>query len=214
MSVWAIVTAGGSGQRLAVRSRSTWTSVGGAFLQRAIDAGPDRRRRSVSLPDTDLDPPAGGAPGRDPVAGGATRPDSVRNALAAVPGAATIIVVHGLSHPLAGPALVAAVVEAVRAGAAGAVPGLPVLDALKTVDGSGHVERTVDKTGVVQAQCPQAFAADVFRRAHAGSPEAAEDSELVEAVGGRVVVVPGDPANLHVATPRDLEIARYLAERC
>jgi 2-C-methyl-D-erythritol 4-phosphate cytidylyltransferase len=63
---------------------------------------------------------------------------------------------------------------------------------------------------VVAVQTPQAFRADTLRRAHAGGVEGTDDASLVEAIGGRVVVVPGDAANRKVTTPEDLDRARAL----
>lgn len=137
------------------------------------------------------------------VAGGATRSDSVRAGLAKVPAEAAIVVVHDAARPLAAGSLFAAVIDAVRAGADGAVPGLPVPDTLKRVD-RDRVVATVDRDGLVAVQTPQAFRAAVLRAAHSAGGDATDDAALVEAAGGTVVVVPGDPANVKVTTPEDL----------
>ena len=125
--------------------------------------------------------------------GGATRSESVRAGLAAVPPDAEVVVVHDAARPLATAALFDAVIDAVRAGADGAVPGLPVADTLKRVDDVRVIE-TVDRVGLVAVQTPQAFRAGVLRAAHAPAADATDDAALVEALGGTVVVVPGDPA--------------------
>ena len=137
------------------------------------------------------------------VAGGATRSDSVRSGLAAMPSDAGIVVVHDAARPFAAPALFAAVVDAVRAGADGAVPGIAVTDTIKKVAG-GRVVATLDRATLVAVQTPQAFASEALRRAHAGAGEATDDAALVEAAGGRVVVVPGDPANTKITLRTDL----------
>jgi len=144
------------------------------------------------------------------VAGGATRAASVRAGLAAVPAEAAIVVVHDGARPLASPALFAAVVDAVAAGADGAVPGIPVADTLKRVDGD-TVSATLARDGLVAVQTPQAFRADVLRRAHAQEPDATDDAALVEALGATVRVVPGDPRNIKVTDRRDLDVADALA---
>ncbi|MCL9797363.1 2-C-methyl-D-erythritol 4-phosphate cytidylyltransferase, partial [Frankia sp. AgKG'84/4] len=59
-------------------------------------------------------------------------------------------------------------------------------------------------------QTPHAFRADLLRAVHAGAPEAVEDSQLVTDAGGTIVVVPGEPANIHVTTPDELAMARLL----
>ena len=72
-----------------------------------------------------------------------------------------------------------------------------------------HDEHARD--GLVGVQTPQAFRADVLRRAHHGDPDATDDAALAEAAGATVRVVPGDARNLKVTTPADLEIAQALA---
>jgi 2-C-methyl-D-erythritol 4-phosphate cytidylyltransferase len=137
------------------------------------------------------------------VAGGATRSDSVGAGLAGVPDDAEVIVVHDAARPRATPALFAAVVDAVRRGADGAVPGVPVTDTVKRVDGARVVE-TLDRSALVAVQTPQAFRADTLRRVHAGGGEATDDAALVEAAGGTVVVVSGEPDNRKITHPGDL----------
>jgi 2-C-methyl-D-erythritol 4-phosphate cytidylyltransferase len=83
-----------------------------------------------------------------------------------------------------------------------------VIDTLRVVGGS-----TVDRTGFVAVQTPQAFRAAALRSAHAGDPEGTDDASLVEAAGGRVVVVDGDPANIKITTPTDLALAELLCRR-
>jgi 2-C-methyl-D-erythritol 4-phosphate cytidylyltransferase len=134
------------------------------------------------------------------VAGGASRSASVRAGLAAVPADAEVVVVHDAARPAARPALFESVVAAVLAGADAAIPGVPLVDTVKRVAG-GVVVETLDRTALVAVQTPQAFRAAVLREAEG---EATDDAALVEAAGGRVVVVPGDPANLKVTEPADL----------
>jgi len=95
----------------------------------------------------------------------------------------------------------------VRAGADGVVPGLPIADTVKRVRGE-EVEATLDRSELVTVQTPQAFRADMLRKAHAGGDDASDDAALVEAVAGRVVVVVGDPLNAKVTSLHDLERAR------
>ena len=137
------------------------------------------------------------------VAGGATRSASVRAGLAAVPPDADVVIVHDAARPFAAPALFEAVIAAVRDGADGAVPGVPLADTVKRVVGS-QVIATLDRDELVAVQTPQAFTAAALRRAHAGAVEATDDAALVEAAGGRVVVVPGDPANTKLTLRTDL----------
>jgi 2-C-methyl-D-erythritol 4-phosphate cytidylyltransferase len=75
---------------------------------------------------------------------------------------------------------------------------------VETVDGAPRVSATLDRAALVAVQTPQAFAADLLRRAHATGTEATDDAALVEALGATVRVVPGDPRNLKITTPADL----------
>jgi 2-C-methyl-D-erythritol 4-phosphate cytidylyltransferase len=147
------------------------------------------------------------------VAGGVTRSESVRRGLAAVPEEATIVCVHDAVRPLASPALFTAVIEAVQAGADGAVPALPVTDTIKVVAPNGDVVETPDRAALVAVQTPQAFRTDVLRRAHSSGEGSTDDAVLVERLGGRVVTVPGEPWNRKITEPDDLEWARrWLSE--
>jgi 2-C-methyl-D-erythritol 4-phosphate cytidylyltransferase len=145
------------------------------------------------------------------VEGGATRADSVRAGLAAVPGDADIVLVHDAARPLATRALCDAVVAAVRDGADAAVPAVPISDTVKRVEGSRVVE-TVDRSDLVSVQTPQAFRASVLRGAHASGGDATDDAALVESTGGTVAVVAGDPRNIKITTPDDLVVATALIE--
>jgi len=151
-------------------------------------------------------------PGVDAVVpGGTTRSGSVRAGLAAVPGDADVVLVHDAARPLAPVALFEAVIAAVRAGAQAAIPAVPVANTVKRVAG-GKVVETVDRADLVEVQTPQAFEAAALRHAHADEPDATDDAGLVEAAGGTVVVVDGDPANLKLTHPHDLTVARALVD--
>lgn len=145
------------------------------------------------------------------VAGGATRSASVRCGLAAVPQDATIICVHDAARPFASEYLFDEVIDAVCAGADGAVPGLPVVDTIKFIDAANVVKSTPDRNQLVAVQTPQAFRAKSLRRAHQNNPEGTDDSTLVETNGGKVVVVMGDPLNRKITTPEDLNWARAIS---
>lgn len=204
MSVWAIVVAAGRGERLGGGEPKQYRRVGGL---RVVDWS---LAAAASVADgTVLVVPADRAEVPEPgagtvVAGGATRSASVRAGLAAVPDDVEVVVVHDAARPAAPPALFSSVVDAVRAGADAAVPALPLADTVKEVDGS-RVVGTPDRARLVAVQTPQAFSAAALRAAHAGDAEATDDAALVEAAGGSVVVVDGDPANVKVTRPDDLE---------
>jgi 2-C-methyl-D-erythritol 4-phosphate cytidylyltransferase len=142
------------------------------------------------------------------VGGGATRSASVRAGLAMVPDDADVVVVHDAARPFAGARLFASVVDAIRDGADGAVPGLAVTDTIKMVDDDGVVTGTPPRDRLVAVQTPQAFRAGALRSAHRSGADGTDDAAVVEMSGGRVVVVPGDPDNRKITHPIDLDWAR------
>jgi 2-C-methyl-D-erythritol 4-phosphate cytidylyltransferase len=208
-TVWAVVVAGGSGQRFGQLKQFALLAER-PVVEWAVAAC---RPSSCGVV---LVVPRGGtldrAHGADVVVeGGVTRAESVRLGLAAVPDEAEVIVVHDAARPLASEALFRAVIDAVGAGGAGgAIPGVPVSDTIKVVDGAQTVTATLDRATLVAVQTPQAFGAALLRRAHAEGGEATDDAALVEALGATVRVVPGDPQNLKITTPADLGTAEHL----
>ncbi|MEA2972861.1 MAG: 2-C-methyl-D-erythritol 4-phosphate cytidylyltransferase [Actinomycetota bacterium] len=200
-SVWAIVVAGGGGLRFG-GPKQFEDLLGRRVLDWSVAAARDACDGVVVV--VPADRVTDGT-----VAGGPTRSASVRAGLAAVPADAEIVVVHDAARPLAGADLFERTVAAVRGGADAAIPGVPVTDTVKQVE-DGRVVATVDRSRLVAVQTPQAFRAAVLRRAHAGDPDATDDASLVEALGGRVVVVDGDPRNLKLTSPDDLLVARAL----
>jgi len=147
------------------------------------------------------------------VSGGETRSESVRRALQAIPDEATIVCVHDAARPFVPDAVVHAVLDAVRAGADGAVPGVEVADTIKSVDDLGNVTGTPERARLRAVQTPQAFRAAVLSRAHSFGAEATDDAALVERGGGRVVVVPGDAILRKITTRDDLRWASQQALR-
>ena len=214
-AIWTIVVAGGSGRRFG--SEKQYESLGG---RRVIDIACDTARAAsdgvvVVLPS---DGAATGWSAPEPtreraVAGGETRSDSVRAGLAAVPVEAAVVCVHDAARPLATAELFARVIDAVRAGAAGAIPGVAVTDTIKIVDPHGTVASTPDRASLVAVQTPQAFAAAALRDAHAAGGDGTDDAVLVERRGGRVVVVAGEPWNRKITEPEDLVWARSWWDR-
>jgi 2-C-methyl-D-erythritol 4-phosphate cytidylyltransferase len=208
--VWAIVVAGGSGRRFGGLKQFLHLS-GRPVASWSIEAC-----RSVAdgvvLVVPVGDQAADGMGADRTVPGGATRADSVRAGLAAVPEEADIIVVHDAARPLATPDLFVTVVDAVRApGVDGAIPVLPVSDTLKRVV-DAVVTATVDREGLMAVQTPQAFRAPALRAAHGTGGEATDDAGLLERLGATVMTVAGEPGNLKITNPDDLAMAEALIQ--
>jgi len=166
------------------------------------------------------------------VDGGATRAESVANALAAV--GTELVAIHDAARPLVTPELIEGVVATLAADpdADGAIAASPVTDTIKRTaggllndspHGSGEkaaieVVETVDRGRLWAAQTPQVFRVEALLRALEADPtrgEAATDEAmLIEAAGGRVLIHPSPPGNLKVTAPFDLRLAEVLlAER-
>jgi 2-C-methyl-D-erythritol 4-phosphate cytidylyltransferase len=133
------------------------------------------------------------------VTGGATRADSVRVALSALPDQARVD----------------AVIARARAGV-GAVAAVAVSDTIKQVsDGAARVARTVPREGLWRAQTPQGFPRRMLEQAYArlrrGDAPPTDDAELCERAGFPVEVVTDSPHNLKVTTPDDFRLAEALA---
>jgi 2-C-methyl-D-erythritol 4-phosphate cytidylyltransferase len=208
-TVWTVVVAGGSGARFGAAKQ--FEQLGDRrVVDWALEAAQTASTGVVLVVPPDR--VVTGEPLADVVvAGGATRSASVRAGLAAVPPEADVVLVHDAARPLAPVALFEAVVAAVADdGADAAVPGVAVSDTIKRVAPGGAVVETVDRTSLVAVQTPQAFRAAALRAAHEREPEATDDAALIEAAGGRVVVVDGDTRAMKVTTREDLAFARAL----
>jgi 2-C-methyl-D-erythritol 4-phosphate cytidylyltransferase len=218
MSVWAILVAAGRGERLGMDRPKAFAKLGDEPLL----AEPLRRLESCPWVDgvVLVAPPGWEEPAillaeeegcgkvHACVTGGATRAGSVRAGLAEVPADALVVLVHDAARPLLSDEVVERVLVPLSEGWDGAVPGLPVGDTLKRVGSDGGVQETVSRDGLWAVQTPQAFAADVLRGANSASNDLSQATDcagLVEAAGGRVKVVPGDPRLLKVTSAADLE---------
>ena len=204
MSVAAVVVAAGRGVRFG-GAKQFETLHNETVTSHSVRAARSVASRVVLVVPSSYD---GNGEGADVVVvGGETRAASVRAGLGQC-GEADVIVVHDAARPLASAALFHAVVHAVRAGADAAVPGLALTDTVKRVRRDGSliiVHETVPRDELMTVQTPQAFRSDTLARAHANSSEATDDAALVEALGGRVVVVPGEIENCKITSRGDLE---------
>lgn len=218
MNAWGIVVAAGSGARLGGGTPKTLRVIGGApmfvhairSIERAVSGvalvvpmGWNDDALEKTLAHRYLVPV-------ELVHGGATRASSVAAGLAVVPDDVEAIVVHDAARPLASPVLAERALGAL-ADADGAVCAVPLADTLKRAT-DGVVVETVPRAGLWRAQTPQAFRAASLRRAHEHGGDATDDAGMVEAIGGRVVLVEGDEHNIKVTTAEDFALAEVLME--
>jgi 2-C-methyl-D-erythritol 4-phosphate cytidylyltransferase len=215
MSVWAILVAAGRGERLGLDRPKAFAKLGDEPLLaeplRRLDASPWVDAIVLVAPPGWEEPAIllaeeeGCDKVRACVTGGETRSDSVRAGLAEVPADALVVLVHDAARPLLSDDVVERVLGPLSEGWDGVVPGLPVGDTLKRAGSDGGVQETVARDGLWAVQTPQAFTAEALRRAQANSGEATDCAGLVEAAGGRVKIVEGDPRLLKVTSTADLE---------
>ena len=149
------------------------------------------------------------------VAGGATRQQSVINGLAEAEDA-ELIAVHDAARPLFSPAIFHAVIAGAREVGA-ALPIIPVSDTIHVMNDNATVAQTLDRAMLGAAQTPQCFRAEILRdvleRAAREQIEGTDEAGLAVRFGYTVLGVPGDPRNLKITVPEDLEIAEsYLKQ--
>ncbi|MGI9528251.1 MAG: IspD/TarI family cytidylyltransferase [Acidimicrobiia bacterium] len=197
----AVIVAAGQGTRFG-KPKHTLTIDGVPLWQRCANTFGEAGVTSVVV--------VGDVPGGIP--GGERRRDSVLNGVRAVPHADWVLI-HDAARALVTPDLVTSIMDRARSTAScGVIPGIPVTDTIKRVEG-GQVAETLDRSSLIAVQTPQAFQRDALVEAHEAdlSLDATDDAALVEQRFGTVDVVPGDPENIKITFPSDLEQARRIA---
>jgi 2-C-methyl-D-erythritol 4-phosphate cytidylyltransferase len=216
VTVWAVLAAAGSGERLGTGRPKAFARLGDEVLLAeslkrldqsdwvdaiVIVAPPGWEEPAILLAEELACNKVSAS-----VPGGATRGDSVAAGLREVPDDALVVLVHDAARPILPVEVIERVVTGIGDGWDGAVPVLPIMDTVKRARGE-QVTETLERQDLVAAQTPQGFAAPVLRQAFDGEVAGASDcAALVEARGGRVRTVAGDRRLLKVTTPEDLEL--------
>ncbi|MGF7176134.1 bifunctional 2-C-methyl-D-erythritol 4-phosphate cytidylyltransferase/2-C-methyl-D-erythritol 2,4-cyclodiphosphate synthase [Azospirillum doebereinerae] len=209
----ALIVAGGTGQRFgAERPKQYLDLAGKPILRRTVEAF--LRHPLVTGVQVVIDPAwrdlydaaVAGLDLPEPVTGGATRQDSVRNGLEALAarGGCGRVLIHDAARPLIDAATIAAVVAALD-GTPGAIAAVPVADTLKR-GRDGTVAATVDRESLWRAQTPQGFRFPEILAAHRSAAGLAltDDAAVAERAGLAVALVPANEENFKVTTPDDL----------
>lgn len=149
------------------------------------------------------------------VAGGATRAESVWNALQVVSARAQLVAVHDAVRPFLSLDVAKALISTARKRGA-AVPVVPMVDTPKRIEGDVIVE-TPRRAGLMRVQTPQVFQSDLLIEAYeyrlqtGGLTEhVTDDAQLVEALGREVAAVYGNELNMKITSPNDLKVAEAL----
>lgn len=228
MPVVAIIVAAGRGARAGGGLPKQYRNLGGRpVLARTLQAFAfhpriDRIQPVLNWDDRDLyrnvvqTLPDGASKLREPVAGGPTRQVSVRLGLEALASSLdetedAFVLIHDAARPFADGSLIDRAIEAGRRHGA-AVPGVPLTDTVKVVDGAGLVVDTPQRDAMRAIQTPQAFALKSIMGAHRKAAEAGldhftDDGALAEWAGLTVTVFEGDSANVKLTRAADFEEA-------
>ncbi len=219
--VVAIVVAGGAGKRMGGDVPKQFLPLGGRpILDRTISAlaacpAIDGILLALppGLPGEVKDLFLGMAKVLEAIDGGAERQDSVRNALAAVPEEAEVILVHDAVRPFVSVDLLERCVSLARKHGA-VVPVVPVRETVKEWDPEGKSLSTVERSRLIRAQTPQGFRAEILKKAYKKAAEegrlGTDDAALVEAAGTPVVPIPGEEGNIKITIPEELRMAEGL----
>jgi len=222
LSVWAVLAAAGRGERLGSDRPKAFARLGGRpLLAESLERleGSDWIDFIVIAAPVEWEEPAillaeelGAGKVSSVVTGGASRSESVREALAEVADDAAVVLVHDAARPLLPDEVIERVLAPLSEGWDGVVPGLPLSDTVKRVEGDRVVE-TLPREELVAVQTPQAFVASALREALSGDISTASDcASLIEARHGRVKVVDGDPRLLKVTSRKDLAVVEAWLE--
>lgn len=221
---FALIPAAGVGARMAAGSPKQYLPLGGKpMLRHALDAFLSSEMIShsfivVSAGDGHIDAVAPAHGVTVLRCGGATRMESIRNALAAMTGTVRDddwVLVHDAARPGLDRALIEKLITEVGVHPVGGLLALPVVDTVKRAVGAGAAVATISRDGLWLAQTPQMFRYRLLRDALAAATDAAaitDDASAVEAMGYAPMLVEGHPRNLKVTLPQDIRIAEmYLA---
>jgi 2-C-methyl-D-erythritol 4-phosphate cytidylyltransferase len=149
--------------------------------------------------------------------GGATRAQSVTQALAAMQGEVTPddwVLVHDAARACLSSTHVTALIETLADDPVGGLLAVPVADTMKRADAQGRVADTVSREGMWQAQTPQMFRCGMLLEALRASPGVTDEAGAIEAMGLSPRLVAADATNFKVTYPHDFALAeRLLAAR-
>jgi len=150
-----------------------------------------------------------------PVAGGPERQDSVYKGILSIDNNKSVVVIHDGVRPFVNPSVIEECIrEASLHGAC--ILGLPASDTLKLADGSGYIDRTIERDSIWLAQTPQAFHYDLIKKAHETARRecftGTDDALLVERLGEKVRMIRGSAYNIKITTPDDLAFARAMLQ--
>jgi 2-C-methyl-D-erythritol 4-phosphate cytidylyltransferase len=139
------------------------------------------------------------------VEGGKERFHSVRNALASIDGKG-IVAIHDAVRPFVSKQTLKNCFEGVKK-SGNAVPVIEVSDSIRIITSSGS--DMVNRTLVKRVQTPQCFLLPEIKKAYEQeyNPKFTDDASVAEAMGMKINLVEGNPENIKITTPFDMQLA-------
>jgi 2-C-methyl-D-erythritol 4-phosphate cytidylyltransferase len=221
----AIIVAAGSGRRLGLSTAKAFVPLGAEpllfYSMRSLAEVSEVAEVVVALPEGDNYRTQAREIAKRAILikplklarGGVRRQDSVAIGLELTSAESEIVLVHDAARPFATPRLFKlCIAAAAKSGAA--IAAISLADTLKQV-ADGMITATHPRSGLYQAQTPQAFNRGLLIQAHARASidlsSATDDADLVERIGGKVAVVDGSSRNIKITTKADLELAELIA---
>ena len=208
--VAVIIPAGGSGERLGAKIPKALVQLAGkTLIEHAVaNMAPIANQIIVAAP-AGFEEQFKDLLGNEVtvVTGGLTRTLSVKKALALVEKENEYILVHDAARSLASTDLAMRVIDSLRAGEKAVIPGMPVSDTIKRVDGDNYVTKTPTRSKLRSIQTPQGFTRKLLLKAHTSAGDATDDAGLVEDRGVDVKVILGEERAMKITTMKDLAIA-------
>lgn len=142
------------------------------------------------------------------VSGGTRRQDSVFNGLRGLPSSCSYVLVHDSARPFASASMISNLIEKLESGASGVVPAVEVTDTIKQVEGD-VITGTPDRSTLRAVQTPQGFPLPLLYKAHEMADKegwgVTDDASMLEMMGEKVVICPGEQSNIKITNPEDLK---------
>ena len=144
------------------------------------------------------------------VLGGQRRQDSVKNGLDALNKETLFVAIHDAARPFPNKDIIKKGLEIVSKYGS-AIPVLPIVSTIKSVDDTGFILNTLDRKGLVEAQTPQFFNLDMILNVHENIDDlCTDDANMAELAGNKIMTFEGDSINIKITLQSDLKLAEKI----
>ncbi|HEX6914526.1 MAG TPA: 2-C-methyl-D-erythritol 4-phosphate cytidylyltransferase [Chitinophagaceae bacterium] len=212
MKLYAIIAAGGSGQRMGTTTPKQFLLLNGKpvlwhSVNRFLSTFPDIEV-IVVVPAAHLQQ-AGEICSEFPsvklVEGGSSRFQSVKNGLQHVKHPSIVFVHDAVRCLVSADLLQRCCKQAIDKGSA--IPAVPVTDSLRMISEGSH--EVIDRNKIRNIQTPQVFRSEIILPAFNvdENPSFTDEATVVEANGSTVALIEGEASNIKITTPADLQLA-------